>query len=457
MYLVKSYIYFLAIVVFAFSTQSATAEDLKDEQPDLVPDSAEGLDDGATPGWHPLLKASANFALGHNKNVPGNPDGLNVNFGYLINGGLGYLSDTKEHEWLNTLLWQLGYTRTPVVDAAIKSVDSIDLKSTYLYHIPAVPWLGPFFSFRLTTAMLPGYDIRADDMNVLKLSPTEELLLDDGNHPLDEDGDLIDANHNRVENISGGDKIHLTGAFAPLTLRQSVGMFAIPINKKQFKLDTRLGFGIWETFVRDGHRAEDNEDTEDILELRQLQDAVQMGPELAVTASGVLASNVTYAFNALLMQPVYHTAETDLEGIELLNVELEFLLGIKLWEWASLDYSFKAYKQPLIVDDWQVQNGLLFSITFSILGGETPPPAEECKCPEEAEPPAEPAAEPPTEPAKDEPASGDPAATEEAKPETQPESEPTPPAEPSEAPPPAETAPPAETEPPVETAPVGDE
>ncbi|MCP4599420.1 MAG: hypothetical protein GY847_02605 [Proteobacteria bacterium] len=380
------------ILTFVLGAGNALAQDGGDAQPDLVPDSAEGLDEGTQPGWHPLLKASFNFALGHNSNVPGNVDGSNLNFGYLINGGLGYLNDTKEHEWLNALLWQLGYTRTPVVDALIKSVDGIDFKSTYLYHIPAIPWFGPFVAFRMSTPMLPGYDIRPGDSNVLKLSPTEEQQFDDDGNLVDEDGNAIDANHERVDTILGGNNINLTGPFAPLTLRESLGLFAIPVDKKAFKLDIRLGFGIWETFARDGYLVEDNEDTAEILELRQMQDPVQAGPELGFTASGLIRDNVTYAFNALLMQPVYHNADTDLEGFELLNAEFEFLLGIKLWEWASLDYSFKAYKQPLIVDDWQIQNGLLFSVNFSIVEAPPPPPpppAQECKCPKEAEPAAE--------------------------------------------------------------------
>ncbi len=417
------------VLALTFAASTALAQADGDAQPDLVPDSSEGLDDGTQPGWHPLLRVSANLAVGHNKNVPGNPDGTNFNFGYLINGGLGYLNDTKEHEWANTLLWQLGYTRTPVVDAALKSMDVIDFKSTYLYHIPAVPWLGPFVAFRLSTAMLPGYDVRADDANVLKLRATEEQLFDDEDNLIDEDGNQITEFHESVETVSGGKKIDLTGAFAPLTLRESVGLFAIPVDKKAFKLDIRAGFGVWETFVRDGYVIEDNEKTETLLELRQMQDTVQMGPELGINIKGLIETNVTYAFNALFMQPVYHTADTDLEGIDLLNIELEFLLGIKLWEWASIDYSFKAYKQPLIVDDWQIQNGLLLSINFSIVEAEKSAPADECACPAESKPTpaaeAEPAPEveptPATEPAVEPAVEPEPAPAVEPEPATSPE------------------------------------
>jgi hypothetical protein len=182
-------------------------------------------------------------------------------------------------------------------------------------------------------------------------------------------------------------KMEITDAFAPLTLRESVGFFAIPVEIPEFKLDVRLGFGAWETFAQGGYVVEDNPDTADIFELRQMQDPVQLGPELGVRISGLIKTNITYSFSVLLMQPVYHTAETDLEGLDLLNAEFDFVLGVKLWDYLSLDYMFRAYKQPLVVEDWQIQNSLMLSLTFSFFAAEEPPPAEECTCcPEEPKP-----------------------------------------------------------------------
>ena len=350
--------------------------------PDLVPDSAEGLGNGAKPGWHPLLKLAAHFALGHNQNVPGNPEGLTFNFGYFIEGDLGYLSETKEHEWVNNLDWQLGYARTPSVDALIKSVDNIDFRTTYLYHIPKLPWLGPFLRFRLTSPMLPGYDIRADATNVLRLEPNEKPELDAATgNPIDPaDGSIIDSTHPRVEVIDGGKPIELTEAFAPLTLRESVGFFALPVTKTEFKLDIRLGFGAWETFARDFYYIDDNGDSKDILELRRMQDPIQMGPELGVAISGEVKKIMRYSAEMLLMQPVYHNVDSDLKGIELFNAEFEVNISFNLWKYLTIDYVFKAYKQPLVIDKWQIQNSLMVSLAFTLIGGEAPPPPT-CICP----------------------------------------------------------------------------
>ena len=62
----------------------------------------------------------------------------------------------------------------------------------------------------------------------------------------------------------------------------------------------------------------------------------------------------------------------DFETMEKLNMEFDFNLGVKLWDWASIDYIFKAYKLPMIFNDWQIMNSLLVSINFSIVSDPEP-------------------------------------------------------------------------------------
>jgi len=35
--------------------------------------------------------------------------------------------------------------------------------------------------------------------------------------------------------------------------------------------------------------------------------------------------------------------------------------------WASLDYSFKAIREPQLLDKWQVQNNLLLSFAYTLV------------------------------------------------------------------------------------------
>jgi hypothetical protein len=354
----------------------------------MIPESSDGLQTESKTGWHPLLTASANLASAHNENMPGTSNGLNLQFGYIIFGAVDYLNPTMEHEWDTSLFWQLGFSKTPAIDLLLKSADTIDFRTAYLYHIPKVPWLGPFVAFRLTAPMLPASEASGDDTNVIRLNAGEDLDdLFDGN------GAILDPT--RVEVVPKDTKIETTSAFSPLVLRESVGMFAIPLDKPWMRIDIRLGWGAWEVFVRDGedYMVEDTvsvEDTaagttNDYLVLRQLQDSIQTGPEFGIIFKGIVEERFTYRANALFMQPVaYSDVITDLDGWELLNMEFEAILGVKLWKFLSIDYVFRAYKQPLVVENWQLQNNLLLSVGFDIIGPKPAPAKDECECPEPA-------------------------------------------------------------------------
>ncbi|MDJ0761668.1 MAG: hypothetical protein QNJ97_01670 [Myxococcota bacterium] len=321
----------------------------------FIPQDVSGVEEGKAPGWHPFLKGSANLSLSHNDNVVGTPDGTNLNFGFLINGALDYLSLDKQHEWTNSLNWQLGFTRTPLIDKVVKNLDGLDFETTYLYHIPAVPWLGPFASFQLKTVVFKSDAIFAEDKDVVRYlsNGQPENGFDNDDNPI-------------PTTIEAKTKIRLTKAFSPTTLRESLGIFAKPVEKPLITLDFRVGWGFWETFVRNGYAIEDA--GANPLVLRRMEDVVELGPELRIGAKGNINEFVTYAAKALFMYPVYQSEDNEFDGIDKLNTEFEFLLGVKLAEWASLDYTFKAYKLPVIFDGWQVQNGLLLSLNVSIVG-----------------------------------------------------------------------------------------
>lgn len=315
------------------------------QTPDYVPDKIDSTADKKAPGWHPMLKASGTASFSHAKNVVGTDDGSTWNLGLVINGGLDYRSKTG-HIWENLLKYQLTYSKTPLFDDFVKSLDNLDFSSTYMYEIPKVPWLGPFASFRALTSLLPGYVVRPVDTGL--------IVQDKEGVPV---GDQT--------TLTANERYDLTEAFSPTTLRESIGMFARPVQKKHIDFQTRLGLGAWEVFVRDGSAIAGEENG--VLTIKEMQDSFQMGGELEFTAKGVITDGVNYGAKAGFMYPFYHNATTDLEGMDLLNMEFEASLGVKLTTWASLDYALKAYKYPLIVDDWQITNSLLLTATASIL------------------------------------------------------------------------------------------
>lgn len=334
-------LHLFAILAVLLAPAIVSAQD----QPDYVPDKIETTAEGKKVGWHPMLKASGTAAFAHAQGVVGTDDGSTWNFGLLLDSGLNW-RHARGHVWENILKWQLTYSRTPLIDQFFKSMDNFEFSSTYMYELPAVPWLGPFASVKLVTSLLPGNAIRPADASITRQAVDGTVLSDD-------------------ETLKANQQLRLTNAFAPATLRESVGIFAHPITKKVFDFQARLGIGAWEVFTQDGW-AVASEDA-GVITLKQMQDSVQIGGELELKAKGALATAVNWGARAGFMQPFHHNADTELTGAELMNMEFEASLGVKITTWASLDYALKAFKYPLIVDDWQITNSLLLTATANIL------------------------------------------------------------------------------------------
>jgi len=312
----------------------------------VVPEKPKAPEDAKAPGWHPLLKAAANLSFSHNRGVVGNADGSNWNIGTLLNGGLNWLN-ASGHSWENNLKWQLNYTQTPTLNRFTKAVDGLDFNSTYLYNIPSIKWLGPFAELVLQTPVFPGYDIRSTDVTVIKL---------------DKNGVPIGSPEEKWAKL----QIKLTGPFAPALVKESAGVFADALNQTAIKLNFRAGLSAWEIWARNGYVLADNAATPE-LELKRIQDSTSFGSGVIAKATGTLRPEVTYEAKAEAMYPFVHSSKTSVSGIDLLNLDFNFLLQAKLQKWLSLDYTLKALRLPLITDKWQIQNGLLLSATFDLV------------------------------------------------------------------------------------------
>ena len=334
----------ITLALLTITTLATTA--LAQDDPGYIPEEVTAAAEEEDTGWDPSLSASANFSMSSNKNVVGNVDGLTLSLGLMLNGSLGYLSSNRVHEWQNTLSWGLGATRTPTVPVFGKSLDDLDFETMYLIHLKKAPWFGPFVGLALDTALLPTDYITAEPVGIERYE--------------------VDGTVSSSHTYDALEKIPLTPSLAPTSLRQSLGVFATPLQRDAINFEIRTGIGAWETFTRDGFVIADDDAT-DVLELQRLQDSVQLGAELHLTAGGQFNEIVTYTARVALMQPFVHNAETELEGFELLNTEFEFLLGVKLTRWASLDYQFKAFRVPLVLDDFQIQNGLLLSVNANLI------------------------------------------------------------------------------------------
>ncbi len=334
-----------ALAALAFALPAAAQD-----QPDYVPgqdidkETKKEEAEKRPEGWSYKLNLGFNFSLSHSSNVVGVEDGSTISVGGALDGEANFKSG--QHEVLNRLGIQHTQSKNPAIDEFVKTVDNLEFRSMYMYSLPSIPWLGPFARARLQTAVLEGEFISGDPAT---LAVT------------DADGNVT------MVTLQPQQAFDLTDPFEPLVLRQSAGAFARPINQKDLSLVVSAGLGAQEIISQGGFAVADNEDTADVIEVVEIQDSLQAGAEVELDVGGNLNTLVSWNLTASILYPFYTEAETDLEGVELINAEIGAKLSAKLAEWVSLDYVLTAKRIPLVIDEWQVTNGVLLTSAFNLL------------------------------------------------------------------------------------------
>ncbi len=295
-------------------------------------------------GWKNKLDLGATGAANSSSNVVGAVDGGTYSIGLVLQGEAKLKSG--QHGWNNELKVQHAQTRTPVLDRFVKSTDILDFTSTWLYSLSGTPWLGPYARLKLNTQVLEGYDTRAEKVSVVKTA--------------------IDGTKT-TSDTPVGEITDLTGFFEPAILTEGAGIFAHPYEDKAFTLQAKLGFALQQIVARDGWAVSGYDGPSKTLSLKQLETSNQSGAELELVAKGQMTSEVSWGAKANFFFPVHSTAETKFEGMEALNSDLSGKVSVKLAKWASLDYVLNIKRIPLVLDEWQVQHGLLLSTAFNLL------------------------------------------------------------------------------------------
>lgn len=297
-------------------------------------------------GWYGTLKLGVNISLSSTDNVVGAQDGTSFSLGANIGGTLDYLR--AGHEWRNILEISEGYTKTPNISRFIKSTDYLTFESIYLFHFERFPWLGPFVRFGLRTALLPGYDVRDADYNY----------------------NLTKIDGTTVTGFATSkDTLHLTDAFMPLQLKESIGAYGKPVNNPAYALEIRLGLGSQQIFADGGYAVSKVDTTTKAITLKELETYAQVGGELALLFNGTLYEDkIIYRLTAEALIPFYNSGTNleDKNALELTNLEFGAGLTFKVFSWASVVYEFKAVRTPQLLDDFQIQNNLLLSFSYTL-------------------------------------------------------------------------------------------
>lgn len=321
----------VALSLFAGGPALAAAD------PGLLPTETEVVKEAKPQGWDPALLLGASISLSSNSNFVGQPDGNSFTGGLNLFGRLDYLQDVID--WRNTLKINEVFTRTPIIDEFVKTVDQLLFESVlYLRYSEVV---GPFVSFKLETAILEGRDVRAAAVDYSV------------------DGTVVET---------GVTSIKITDPFQPLQLKEAVGAFFRPIQGKDIEVDIRLGFGASQTFAEGARIVADDPATATIIELTSLKDVIQAGAVLGIEAKGELEEGrVNYQARAEVMMPFVNDDPSNRGVTELTNFDISGKLGFKLFEWASLNYELKIMRLPQLVDAWQIQNNLLLTFSYALV------------------------------------------------------------------------------------------
>lgn len=321
--------------------EAVPVEDIK-KSVDLEGDEEEAPKEG----WTITLRLGGNFNLTDTRSFVGSEDGTTVQIGFLL-GGNAFLR-SGQHRWNNELSIQHNQTLTPQLDRFVKGFDLLDFKSTYIYKLKRPEWLGPFGRIALQTPLLPFEIVRIDPFVVQ-----------------DEAGNALSGT------VAPGSGFEITGAFEPLQLRQSVGLFGDPVNEQAFKFQFQVGAGVQQILARDGFSIQDEDDSADtlLITVREIESVVEVGAEAEVRFNGEIVKDVFY-YNFLTnaFWAPYSSSDRDRsEFADQINLKIKAAIGVVVTEWLEAEYTLNVIRQPQVLDDFQIQNGFQLVLSYNLL------------------------------------------------------------------------------------------
>ncbi len=331
--------FILATFAVVLVSGHASAQEATEILPDQI-DAGEVSDDS---GWKYRLSLGANINFGSSSNVIGAADGSTWTVGANLDSGA--LLEEGNHEWRNSLLLSETFSRTPVIDEFVKSADSLQIESLYLFHVPSAAWFGPFARITIDTAILPGKDVRGADNTYVTT--------------------FLDGTTESTTATS----FDLTDPFQPLTLSESVGVFVEPIKTDEITYELLAGFGAQEIFSS-GQLAVADDDATPEIEVIELNDHNQAGAAALTSLYGSFdEGRVTYEVGGEVLIPFINDlpANDDRSAIDIANIQFFAGLSFQMVDWASVDYRFQAERQPLLLDEWQLQHALLLSFSYTFI------------------------------------------------------------------------------------------
>lgn len=351
----RAFLLCLSLVASALLSVAAAASDAVPLAAAATPVAAVALAAPATPtdgkpakqqGWKHKLILGATGAFSRTSNVVGAVDGSTTQVGLIVDGSSDYISGVQE--WMTAYKIVQAQSQTPLLSQFFKSADSFDIASTFTHRFADLSWAGPYARAKASTSLFAGYIVK----------PTASLL-----KKAKTDGST------ELEAIAAQERSsRTTSAFEPLLLGESAGLFSYPLESKTITVKASAGAATQQILTQDGYASADDAKTPEI-ELKQLRSSTQIGGEFELSALGEIEPTTSWKLKANLFMPLYTNGgpALALTGVDALSTDLSAALSIKLAKWASLDYILTAKRIPLVLDKWQVQNGLMLTTSFGLL------------------------------------------------------------------------------------------
>lgn len=295
-------------------------------------------------GMVPSLTVGLNLSFNQSQGVVGVPDGIAMALGLTLKTGLDFRRGG--HHWKTLLRVQEAVTKVPGIERFVKGTDLIEVTSVYTYRLPRWKWLSLYGGIRLRSTLLEGNLIRGEETQ-LQLTNV--------------DGDVF------TDVVPAQEPYPLTEFLAPLLLAQSAGVGFRALKHRAANLSFQVGLIAHEVVSQGSYVVHDDKATSDVIELVQMRDYAQGGAEARMTLAGRVADKLlAYRLGARVMLPFATSVKTDLGYDQLINVELSAALSIRIFSWASLEYSLTAMRMELLTPGWQVSNLLLLTVTAGV-------------------------------------------------------------------------------------------
>jgi hypothetical protein len=245
-------------------------------------------------------------------------------------------------------------TKNPAIPEFIKNTDALQVESIYLYHLK--PWIGPFARFRLDTAMFAGTDVRPRPRTTRSRRPGR-----------DHNADL----RSRLRGSVRHDQAAPHGRLPASHAEESLGAFVQPYKSVPFNVEVRSALAHRRS-SRTTSSPSPTSPTPPTTALRRATPRRSRLSSASRSPSSPTSSRLGLEANLEVWGTLYDEQDhvqvstaaswrlsrtgrcrksyTDAGGKDdvgqLTNIDLGANVNVKIVEWASLGYEFKAVRVP---------------------------------------------------------------------------------------------------------------